>query len=114
MSLGKLGAEADVSDKTDQFTTQIEVKQRELEPWTAKISEKQSAIDIATSERDALVSKATGAQTALEEARKNLEDLKAGGEGKQDSWKELKTEMAKTKRDLASAESQLEVSIKPN
>jgi len=105
-----LATEIDSADKTDQFTTQIEVKQRELEPWTAKISEKQSSIDIATSERDALVSKAAGAQSALEEARSNLDQLKAGGEGKQGSWKELKSEMAKAKRDLETAEGQLEVS----
>jgi structural maintenance of chromosome 4 len=97
-------------DKTDEFTTKIEVKQRELEPWTAKISEKQSAIDVATSERDLLVEKATGAQTALEEARSSLKSLKEGDGSKQDEYEALKKEGVKVKRQLAEGESKIEVS----
>lgn len=64
------------SDKTHQFTTKIEAKQRELEPWTAKISEKQSLIDVATSERDLLAQKATGAQSSIEDAAAAIDALK--------------------------------------
>lgn len=97
-------------DKTDQFTTQIEAKQRELEPWTAKISEKQSAIDVATSERDLLVQKAEGAQAALAEARETLESLKQGGQGKHDEYAALKKEAAKVRKSLAEGEDKLQAS----
>ena len=38
-----------ILDKTQGFHDQIEVKQKELEPWTAKINSKQAEIDVATS-----------------------------------------------------------------
>lgn len=95
--------------KTDVFTTQIEAKQRELEPWTAKISEKQSAIDVATSERDLLAQKASGVQEALQEASVSLQDLKAGGEAKHVEYAALKKESAKVKKQLAESEARLEV-----
>lgn len=98
-----------IPDKTDQFTVQIEAKQRELEPWTTKINEKQSAIDVATSERDLLQKKASGAQDAFNEARINLETLKQGGEGKQEEYASLKKEAVKAKKALGDAESKFEV-----
>lgn len=96
-----------LKDKTDEFTTQIEAKQRELEPWTAKISEKQSAIDVAQSERDLLAQKATSAQTALEEAEQNIQAIKEGGQAKRDEYKRLKKEAAAAKQELADAEEKL-------
>lgn len=98
------------ADKTDEFTTKIEDKQRELEPWTAKISEKQSAIDVATSERDLLAQKATGAQQALEEARANLEKLRNGDGAKQEEYEALKKEAIKVKKQLVASEEKIEVS----
>jgi len=47
-------------DKTQSFHDQIEVKQKELQPWTAKINVKQAEIDVATSECDALVKMSRG------------------------------------------------------
>jgi structural maintenance of chromosome 4 len=40
------------------FHDQIEVKRKELQPWTAKINTKQAEIDATSSERDALAKKA--------------------------------------------------------
>ena len=97
-------------DKTDVFTTKIEAKQRELEPWTAKISEKQSAIDIATSERDLLAQKATGAQATLQEAEANLTALKEGDCLKQEELGVLKKEAVRVKRQIAESEGKVEVS----
>ncbi len=62
--------------KTDEFTNKIEVKQRELEPWAAKISEKKSAIDVAESERKVLATKATALEQGLEQAKSDLAGLK--------------------------------------
>ncbi|ORY34983.1 RecF/RecN/SMC N terminal domain-domain-containing protein [Naematelia encephala] len=95
-------------DKTDVFTTQIEAKQRELEPWTAKISEKQSAIDVATSERDLLAEKAVGAQAALTEANAALKALREGDGNKQAEYEGLKKEAVKVKKQLADAEAKMQ------
>ncbi|CAD6578745.1 MAG: hypothetical protein TREMPRED_002256 [Tremellales sp. Tagirdzhanova-0007] len=97
-----------LKDKTDVFTTKIEAKQRELEPWTAKISEKQSAIDIATSERDLLAQKATGAQATLQEAEANLTALKEGDCLKQEELGVLKKEAVRVKRQIAESEGKVE------
>ena len=103
------GYSVDFADKTDEFTVQIDAKQRELEPWTAKINEKQSLVDIATSERDALAQKATGMQTALEEARASLAALKEGDGSKQQESNDLKREAAKIQKELAAKEANVEV-----
>ena len=58
------------------YHDQIEVKQKELEPWTAQINEKSAEIEVATSERDMLVKKAEQAQSALEEAKTSLDQLR--------------------------------------
>lgn len=107
---------ADINDpdKTDHFTVQIESKQRELEPWTTKINEKQSAIDVAQSERDLLQQKASGAQDALEEARNALENLQSGGQGKQEEHANLQKEATRTKKALKESEVKLEVCVSPH
>lgn len=57
------------------FHDQIEVKQKELQPWTAKINAKQAEVDVASSERDALAKKAEGVKQAGKEALEALEEL---------------------------------------
>ena len=62
--------------KTQVFHDQIEVKQKELQPWTTKINAKQAEIDVASSERDALKRKADAVKEALNEAQENLDTLR--------------------------------------
>lgn len=97
-----------LKDKTNEFTTKIEAKQQELEPWTAKISEKQSAVDVAQSERDLLARKATSAQDALEEAQQNITAIKEGDQAKREEYKRLKKEAAEAQHELAAAEEKLQ------
>ena len=63
------------SDKTQVFHDQIEVKQKELQPWTAQINSKRAEVDVATSERDALAKKAAVLKASSEEAEENLRTL---------------------------------------
>lgn len=58
------------------------MKQKELQPWTTKINTKQTEIDIATSERDALAKKTTIAKEAMLEAQSSLETLQADQKAK--------------------------------
>lgn len=71
-----------LADKTAEFSNQIEIHQQELEPWTAKISDKQAGVDVASSERELLVEKASGMREAIVEAETALEKLKGGGQDK--------------------------------
>lgn len=100
-----------LKDKTDEFTTKIEIKQRELEPWTAKISEKQSAIDVAQSERDLLAQKATSAQSAFSDAEAGIIAARNYDKEKREEYSALKKEVAKAQKELAAAEQKLHVRI---
>ncbi|KAF7361982.1 Structural maintenance of chromosomes protein 4 [Mycena venus] len=71
------GIRDSLKDKTQVFHDQIEVKQKELQPWTGKINAKKAEVDVATSEREALAKKAKAAQDAIEEASNTLEHLQA-------------------------------------
>jgi structural maintenance of chromosome 4 len=69
-------------DKTQVFHDQIEVKQKELQPWTAKINTKQAEVDIASSERVALAKKAEAVKDVSKEAQEALEKLQSHQEAK--------------------------------
>lgn len=62
------------------------MKQKELQPWTAKINKKQAEIDIASSERDALAKKAEAVQEAGRDAKDILEKLQTDQEAKVCVW----------------------------
>lgn len=64
------------------FHDQIEVKQKELQPWTTKINTKKAGIDVATSERDALAKKAAGLKDAVKNAQEELEQQQATQQAK--------------------------------
>lgn len=78
----KCASSKNAVDKTQGFHDQIEVKQKELQPWTAKINAKQAEIDVASSERDALARKAEALKEARKEAQENLENLQGDQEVK--------------------------------
>ncbi|KKY23225.1 putative nuclear condensin complex subunit smc4 [Phaeomoniella chlamydospora] len=58
--------------KTQGLSDQVAAKQKSLEPWSAKINEKQSAIAVAQSELDILREKANAGAVALEEAQSKI------------------------------------------
>ena len=70
------------TDRTQVFHDQIEVKQKELQPWTAKINSKQAEIDVATSEHDVLVEKVAGIKEAFKEAQVTLDQLRKDHQSK--------------------------------
>lgn len=69
-------------DKTRSFHDQIEVKQKELQPWTIKINEKQALIDLAKSERENLARKFEAIREAKEEAENTKTRLQGEKEAK--------------------------------
>ncbi|KIM73223.1 hypothetical protein PILCRDRAFT_15413 [Piloderma croceum F 1598] len=84
------GIRDSLKDKTQVFHHQIEVKQKELQPWTAKINTKQAEVDAASSERDALAKKAEAVKDASKEVQEALEKLRADQEAKASALAELK------------------------
>lgn len=69
----------ELADKTQVFHDKIQVKQKELQPWTGKINAKQAEIDVATSERDALAKKAESLGAQVKEAEEALASLQSEG-----------------------------------
>ncbi|KAI0368918.1 RecF/RecN/SMC protein [Pilatotrama ljubarskyi] len=96
-----------LKDKTQVFHDQIEVKQKDLQPWTAKIDAKQAEIDVATSERDALQKKAEGARAARERAEAELQQLREDHKAKKAELDELEAERARNQREITDAEREL-------
>lgn len=62
--------------KTQGLSDQIVAKQKSLEPWKAKINEKQSAVAVAQSELDILHEKRNAGTVALEEAQAKIASIK--------------------------------------
>jgi structural maintenance of chromosome 4 len=71
-----------ILDKTQVFHEQIKTKQKELQPWTAKINIKQAAIDIVSSEQDVCTKKVTGLKDAVMQVEGQLTELQVEQEGK--------------------------------
>ena len=68
--------------KTQGFTRQIEEKQRELQPWSAKIRSKEGEVNIAKNEQDSLKRKVEEAQNAEAESKATLDALRTEQQAK--------------------------------
>ena len=71
-----------MADKTRSFHDQIEIKQKELQPWTIEINQKQAKIDLAKSERETLARKFETVREAKEEAENTKNRLQGEKEAK--------------------------------
>jgi structural maintenance of chromosome 4 len=78
--------------KTQAFSDEIAVKQKQLEPWNEKISQKQSAIAVAQSELDILHEKASAGAVALEELQAKIEGYQKAQESKLEELETAKSE----------------------
>lgn len=98
-------------DKTLPFQRQIEAKQNDLAPWTAKINVKQSEVDLAASERSMLAEKASGAQSAVDEAVSALEKLRADRVSKENELADLSRQRKVLEKQVKEAEAKLAVRL---
>jgi structural maintenance of chromosome 4 len=71
-----------MSDKTQVFHDQIEAKQRELQPWTAKINTKERELNVAQGELDSLIKKTKEAELASQEAKEQLDKFQEDRQAK--------------------------------
>ena len=91
-----------LADKTRSFHDQIEIKQKELQPWTIQINQKQAKIDLAKSERETLARKFEAVREAKEEAENNKNRLQGEKEVKVSVVSFLQCEGTKTHRGIGS------------
>ncbi|KAK0478073.1 hypothetical protein EDD18DRAFT_1443623 [Armillaria luteobubalina] len=90
--------------KTQVFHNQIEVKQKELQPWTTKLNVKQAKIDVATSEWDTLVQKAERIKDLSKDAENSLEELRSNQTMKVQEQGQLRQRKAQAQNELRAAE----------
>ncbi|TDL26418.1 hypothetical protein BD410DRAFT_783474 [Rickenella mellea] len=98
------GIRDSLKDKTQVFHDQIEVKQKELQPWTAKINTKKAEVDVAVSERDTLAKKAEAVKNSLNEAQESLANLQGDHDAKTAELLELKENRGSLKEDVRAGE----------
>lgn len=94
--------------KTQGISDQIAVKQQQLEPWSAKISEKQSAMAVAQSELDILRERENAGANAVAEIEAKLEALSEQREAKLAEIEMCKAQQAAAAKEIASAQKKLE------
>jgi structural maintenance of chromosome 4 len=87
--------------KTQGLSDQIAAKQKQLEPWNAKINEKQSSMAVAQSELDILHEKESAGATAIAETEAKIAALQ-----EQRSTKAAELEEYRQKRKVAAKEIQ--------
>lgn len=95
--------------KTEEFSQQIEVHQKELAPWTEKIVAKQSQEDMAQSEHDLLEEKAKNSLTSFQDAEAALETLKNAQSAKESEICELEDAIASSDGQIASIQAKIKV-----
>ena len=93
--------------KTQAFSDQIAAKQKSLEPWNAKINEKQSATAVTQSELEMLCERASAGAVALEEARAKINSLEEGRKIKDGEIKELETQKMHVEKEAGKVQGEL-------
>ncbi|KAI1276270.1 RecF/RecN/SMC N terminal domain-containing protein [Xylaria sp. FL0933] len=94
--------------KTQVFSDQIAAKQKSLEPWQAKINQKQSAIAVAESEMAILAEKANAGAVALEEMKSKMTSIEEGRAAKLAELEECQAEKAKLEQEAKEVEAEIE------
>ena len=85
--------------KTQAFSDQISAKQKSLEPWNAKINEKQSIIAVSQSELDVLRERASAGAVALAEVQAKIGSLEESCQAKETELNESKSKKKQLERD---------------
>ncbi|SPO26608.1 related to SMC4 - Stable Maintenance of Chromosomes [Ustilago trichophora] len=94
--------------KTEKFSRAIEQKQRELQPWTAKISDKVAAKNVAQEERDLLASRGAQVENSIAQAKEALRELQLDHESKHAEVDSLNQERRGLENKIASCQKQLD------
>ncbi|KXL44502.1 hypothetical protein M433DRAFT_4981 [Acidomyces richmondensis BFW] len=94
--------------KTQGFSDQIAAKQKQLEPWNAKISEKQSAMAVAQSELDILRERENSGATAVAEVESKIGMLEGQRQVKASEIEDCQKQQKITSQEIASTEKEIQ------
>lgn len=94
--------------KTQGLSDQIAAKQQQLEPWNAKINEKQSSMAVAQSELDILHERESAGATAIAEIEAKITTLKEQQDAKTAEIDECKTQRKSADKELQRLQKQVD------
>ncbi|KAF1956843.1 RecF/RecN/SMC protein [Byssothecium circinans] len=99
---------ANLAGKTQGLSDEIATKQKSLEPWSAKINEKQSAIAVAQSELDILRDKENAGAKGIAEVKAKIASFEESKESKAAELEECKAEKKKLEKEAQKIQAQIE------
>jgi len=94
--------------KTQGLSDQISTKQKQLEPWNAKISAKQSAMAVAQSELDILRERENAGATAVDEVEAKICIFEEQRQARITEIEDCKRQQKTTAQEIASAEKEVQ------
>lgn len=94
--------------KTQGLSDQISAKQKTLEPWNAKVNEKQSAIAVTQSELDILRERQNAGATAVADVEAKIETWNDTRNAKAVEYKESKRERKAVEQEVQQLQAQIE------
>ena len=97
-----------LAGKTQGLSDEIAAKQKSLEPWSAKINEKQSAMAVAQSELDIIRERENAGAKGIAEVEAKIEALQESKESKVGELQECKTAKKQITKELQSIQAQIE------
>ncbi|KAF2252680.1 RecF/RecN/SMC protein [Trematosphaeria pertusa] len=90
---------ASLAGKTQGLSDEIAAKQKSLEPWTAKVNEKQSSIAVAQSELDILREKENSGAKGIAEAEAKIAGFEESKQNKAVELEECKAERKRVEKE---------------
>lgn len=97
-----------LAGKTQGLSDEIAAKQKSLEPWSAKINEKQSAMAVAQSELDIIHERQNAGAKGITEVEAKIEALQEAKESKAAELQECKVEKKQIAKELQSVQAQID------
>ena len=94
--------------KTQGLSDEIAAKQKQLEPWNAKVNDKQSAIAVAQSELDILRERESAGATAVSEIESKIASYQELRDAKSSELEACKKERKSAEKDVQSTQKQLD------
>ena len=98
-----------LAGKTQGLSDEIAVKQKSLEPWSAKINEKQSVIAVAQSELDILRERENAGAKGIADVQAKIEGLQESKQAKIDELGECKAEKKSVEDEVQKIQAKMEV-----
>lgn len=99
---------ASLAGKTQDLSDEIAAKQKSLEPWIAKINEKQSSIALAQSELDIIREKENAGTKGIADIEAKIATFQESRQGKVEELENCKAEHKTAEKDIQKVQSKLQ------